>query len=30
MLEWMGILLVIVFFGLTFLIVAGLGRLKKE
>jgi hypothetical protein len=30
MLEWMGVLLVIVFFGLTFLMVAGLERLKKE
>ena len=30
MLEWMGVLLVIVFFGLTLLMVAGLERLKKE
>jgi hypothetical protein len=30
MLEWMGVLLVIVFFSLTFLVVAGLERLRKE
>jgi hypothetical protein len=30
MLEWMGILLVVVFFSLTLLMVAGLERLKKE